>query len=85
MDKPDVEFSFDAAPFVAAGLDVAKLSKVDGIKYEIDEGRFMYHFELGSDKFSPDAKKSIEATFAELVRTERPRLGYHEKLDHYGI
>lgn len=85
MDKPDVEFSFDAAPFVAAGLDVAKLPMVDGIKYEIDEGRLMYHFELGSDKFSPDAKKSIEATFAELVRTQRARVGYHEKLDHYGI
>lgn len=85
MDKPDVEFSFDAAPFVAAGLDVAKFPKVEGIKYEIDEGRFMYHFELGSDKFSPDAKKSIEATFAELVRTQRTRVGYHEKLDHYGI
>ncbi len=85
MDKPDVEFSFDAAPFVAAGLDVVKLPKIEGIKYEIDEGRFMYHFELGSDKFSPDAKKSLEATFAELVRTQRARVGYHEKLDHYGI
>lgn len=85
MDKPDVEFSFDAAPFVAAGLDIAKLPKVDGIVYEIEDGRFMYHFELSSDKFSPDAKKSIEATFAELVRAQRARVGYHEKLDHYGI
>jgi hypothetical protein len=85
MDKPDVEFSFDAAPFIAAGLDIAKLPKVDGIKYEIEDGRFMYHFELGSDKFGPDAKKSLEATFAEIVRTQRARIGYHEKLDHYGI
>jgi hypothetical protein len=85
LDKPDVEFSFDAAPFVAAGLDIAKLPKVDGIKYELDMGRFMYHFELGSDKFSSEAKKSLEATFAEIVRTQRARIGYHEKLDHYGI
>ena len=85
MDKPDVEFSFDAAPFIAAGLDIAKLPKVAGIKYELDMGRFMYHFELGSDRFSPDARKSLEATFAEIVRTERARIGYHEKLDHYGI
>jgi hypothetical protein len=84
-DKPDVEFSFDAAPFVAAGLDIAKLPKVEGIKYELEDGRFMYHFELGSDKFAPDAKKSLEATFAEIVRTQRSRIGYHEKLDHYGI
>jgi hypothetical protein len=85
MDRPDVEFSFDAAPFVAAGLDLARLPKTDGIKYEIEEGRFMYHFELGSDNFAADAKKSLEATFAEIVRTQRTRIGYHEKLDHYGI
>jgi hypothetical protein len=85
FDNPDVEFSFDAAPFVAAGLDIAKLPKVDGIKYELEDGMFMYHFELGSDKFAADAKKSLEATFAEIVRTHRSRIGYHEKLDHYGI
>ena len=85
MDKPDVEFSFDAAPFVTAGLDVAKLPMVDGIKYEIDMGRFMLHFELGNDVFADGAAKSFEATFAEIVRTQRSRIGYHEKLDHYGI
>jgi hypothetical protein len=85
FDKPDVEFSFDAAPFIAAGLDVAKLPKVEGIKYELEDGRFMYHFELGNDNFSPDARKSLETTFAEIVRTQRARIGYHEKLDHYGI
>ncbi len=85
MDKPDVEFSFDAAPFLAAGLDLAKLPAIDGIKYEIEMGRFMLHFELGGDKFPADAAKSFRATFAEIVKTQRSRIGYHEKLDHYGI
>lgn len=85
MDKPDAEFTFDAAPFVAAGLDVAKLPAVDGIKYQIEDGRFMLHFELGNDVFATDAAKSFDATFAEIVRTQRSRIGYHEKLDHYGI
>lgn len=85
MDKPDVEFTFDAAPFIAAGLDVAKLPAADGIKYELEDGRFMLHFELGNDAFAADAAKSFEATFAEIVRTQRSRIGYHEKLDHYGI
>lgn len=85
MDKPDVEFTFDAAPFLAAGLDLAKLPMIDGIKYEIEDGRFMLHFELGNDAFSADAAKSFDATFAEIVRTQRSRIGYHEKLDHYGI
>lgn len=81
----DAEFVFDAAPFVASGLDLAKLPAGDGIKYEIEDGRFMIHFELGPDAFSPDAKKSIESTFAEIVKYQRNRIGYHEKLDHYGI
>jgi len=85
MEKPDAEFVFDAAPFSAAGLDIAKLPAADGIKYEIEDGMFMLHFELGSDVFAPNAKKSIEATFAELVKYQRTRIGYHEKLDHYGI
>ncbi len=85
LDKPDAEFVFEAAPFVAAGLDVAKLPSVDGIKYEIEDGKFMLHFELGSDRFSPDASKSAEAAFAELVKFQRSRVGYHAQLDHYGI
>jgi len=85
MDKPDVEFSFDAAPFIEAGLDVGKLPPVDGVKYELEDGRFMLHFELSRDAFSDEAAKSIEATFSEIVRTQRSRIGYHEKLDHYGI
>jgi hypothetical protein len=84
-DKPDVAFSFDAAPFVAAGLDPAKLAAPEGITYAIDAGRLAMSFELGADKFSAEAKKSLEATIAEIVRTQRARVGYHEKLDHYGI
>jgi len=85
LDKPDAEFVFDADPFLAAGLDISKLPAADGIKYEIEDGMFMIHFELGSDKFSPDAKKSLASAFSELVKFQRTRIGYHEKLDHYGI
>ncbi len=85
MGKPDVEFSFEAAPFLAAGLDIAKMPMTEGIKYEIEDGMFMLHFELSSDKFSTAAKDSLEATFAEIVKAQRDRIGYHEKLDHYGI
>ncbi len=85
LDTPDAEFIFDAAPFVAAGLDIARLPVADGIKYEIEDDKFMIHFELGSDKFAPDAKKSLELTFAEVVKFQRIRIGYHEELDHYGI
>jgi hypothetical protein len=82
---PDAEISLDAAPFLAAGLDVAKLPGSGALKYELEEGRLMLHFELGAKKFAAAAKDSIEASFAELVRTERARIDYHEKLDHFGI
>jgi hypothetical protein len=85
MDRPDAEFVFDAAPFLAAGLDFSKLPSADGIKYEIEDGTFMLHFELGSAEFSPDAAKSMSATFAEVIKAERSRIGYHAALDHYGI
>ncbi len=85
MDKPDAELVFDAAPFLAAGLDITKLPLTDGIKYEIEDGTFMIHFELGAERFSADAKKSLAGTFSELVRTQRERIGYHQALDHYGI
>jgi hypothetical protein len=85
MDNPDVEFSFDAAPFIAAGLAAEKLPQTEGIKYEIEDGRFMLHFELRADAFDRSARKSLEATFAQIVKTQRSRIGYHEKLDHYGI
>jgi hypothetical protein len=81
----DVTFSFEAAPFLAAGLDPARLSLGEGIKNELKDGRLVLRFDLGKDTFAAVAKKSPEATFAEIVRTQRKRIGYHEKLDHYGI
>lgn len=82
---PDVTFSFDAAPFLAAGLDPARLSEGEGIVSKVDAGRLILGFELGADKFAGEAKQSLATTMAELVRTQRQRIGYHEKLDHYGI
>ncbi|MEI6874830.1 MAG: hypothetical protein WCL50_06835 [Spirochaetota bacterium] len=82
---PDVTFSFDAAPFLAAGLDMARLSEGEGITARVEAGRLIMGFELGADRFAGDAGQSLAATMAEIVRTQRQRIGYHEKLDHYGI
>lgn len=90
-DRGDVEFSFDAAPFLAAGLDVAKLvapttpQSPTEVSYAVTDGRLLVRFELGSQPFSIDSSKSIDKAIAELVRTQRERIGYHAALDHYGI
>jgi hypothetical protein len=90
-DRGDVEFSLDAEPFLAAGLGVAKLvaptktQSPSGVTYAVVDGRLVLRFELGSQPFSIDSSKSIEKAIAELVRTQRARIGYHAALDHYGI
>lgn len=81
----DVEFSFDAAPFLAAGLDPAELAAPDGIAFAVEDGRLALRFDLGSDAFGAEAKTSIDAAFAEILRTRRDAIGYHAQLDHYGI
>lgn len=83
--KPDAALAFDAGPFLAAGLDAAKLPAAEGLSYGLENGEFLIRFELGSDAFSPEARKSLIATFDGLVEFQRSRIGYHEKLDHYGI
>lgn len=83
--KPDVEFATDAAPFVAAGLAVEKLPPAEGLSYGLEDGKLVIRFELGAEAFAPEAGKSLDAVFAEIVRSQRSRVGYHEKLDHYGI
>jgi hypothetical protein len=85
MDKPDAKFVFEAEPFIAAGLDISKLPATEGIKYKIKDGKFMLHFELSGDKFPQETEKTFEAVFARIVGFQRDRIGYHEKLDHYGI
>lgn len=84
-DAPDASFSFDAAPFAAAGLDAAKLPAAEGVGYSLADGRFTVSFEIGDAAFASGAKESFAATFGELAKFERGRIGYHDKLDHYGI
>jgi len=81
----DVEFSLDVRPFLDAGLDATKLSFPAGISYSIDSGRLLLGFELGADKFPEAAATTFASDFAQIVGTQRTRVGYHEKLDHYGI
>ena len=91
MDNPDFELDFDAAPFLKAGLDMTKLPKTDKQQYILEEGRFMLHFDWGQTPFAalpatastPQAK--LLETFKQILANYRDRIGYHEKLDHYGF
>ncbi len=81
----DARLSFDATPFLAAGLDLAKLPPAQGVSYGIEGGRLSLTFELSSEAFPAEASRSPAATFAETARRARDLIGYHASLDHYGI
>jgi copper chaperone CopZ len=85
-ESPDFEMDFDAKPFLAAGLDVTKLPMSDAVGYRLEDGRFMVHFEWGDAPLkAAQGGKDITATFRQILATYRDRIGYHEKLDHYGF
>lgn len=83
-DLPDAALSFDAAPFLAAGLDPALLP-ADRFRYDAEAGRLAVTAELSDAPFDATAAATPLGAFREIVRTSRGAIGYHEALDHYGI
>lgn len=96
-ETPDFEIDLDAAPFLAAGLDASKLPASDSLGYRLEDGRFMLHFDWGKETLKPATDGTtaptnatapatgIVATFKQIIASYRERIGYHEKLDHYGF
>ncbi|MEI8095813.1 MAG: hypothetical protein WCG80_16510 [Spirochaetales bacterium] len=91
MESPDFELEFEAAPFIAAGLDPSKLPASDTAQYLVEEGMFMIHFDVGSTQFTaiPSSAATVQGqllqTFEQILATYRDRIGYHEQFDHYGL
>ncbi len=96
-ESPDFELDFDAVAFLAAGLDPAKLPMTETLGYKQEQGRFMLHFDWGNVALKAATDGSalpvagsapgagLVATFKQIMATYRERIGYHEKLDHYGF
>ena len=76
----DVMVEVDAQPFINAGLDPAKLPA--GL---LVDGMIMVGQSLGDLSFAKDKQASGIASFGQLVALKRDVIGYHEKLDHYGV
>lgn len=76
----DVMVEVDAQPFINAGLDPAKLPA--GM---LVDGKIMVGQSLGDQSFAKDKQASAAASFGQLVALKRDVIGYHEKLDHYGV
>ncbi len=82
--KPDLMMELNAKPFLDAGLDTKMLPE-GTYWYDADTNLLMVHSEQGADKFTYAGDAKPLETFKKIVATHRSIIGYHEKLDHYGI
>lgn len=80
---PDALLSIDATPFLASGLDPARLPADTGSSWVVEEGCLVGRFELapGGRADSADPK----ALMAKLASAARNRIGYHAQMGHYGV
>jgi hypothetical protein len=77
----DVMIVFDAAPFLAAGLDAAKLPK----NITVADGKIIVGTKLGDEELRYQGAPAPIASFEQIVALKRNSIGYHGALDHYGV
>ncbi|MDR2006163.1 MAG: hypothetical protein LBP78_02825 [Acidaminococcales bacterium] len=77
----DAMIELDARPFVAAGLDAAKLP--ESILFHDD--KIMVGTKLGGGKPKYQGEPTPLASYEQIVALKRDAIGYHAALDHYGV
>jgi hypothetical protein len=77
----DVMLEFDAAPFIAAGLDPQKLPG----NFAFREGKIRVGTKLGTEQLKYQGEATPLGSYEQLVRLKRQALGYHMAMDHYGV
>ena len=77
----DAALELDAAPFIAAGLDPAKLPG----HFTLGDGRLVTGRDLGREKLQYRGEATPLASYEHIVKLERKAIGYHADLDHYGV
>jgi hypothetical protein len=77
----DVMLEFNAAPFIAAGLDADRLP--DTIR--VYDGKIMIGAKLGQENLKYSGEATPLASYEHIVRLKRNAIGYHGAMDHYGV
>ncbi|MDR1399209.1 MAG: hypothetical protein LBJ41_04735 [Treponema sp.] len=77
----DVMLEFDAASFIAAGLDPERLPA----NFAFYEGMIMVGTKLGQETLRYSGEVTPLASYEQIVKLKRPTIGYHGALDHYGV
>lgn len=79
----DAVLAMDADPFLAAGLDVARLPANGPETWVLEGGRLVGRFDLASEGQTP--AKDPAAYMKAVATSARKRIGYHAALRHYGV
>ena len=77
----DVMLEFDAAPFIVAGLDPARLPE----NFAFYDGMIMVGTKLGQEVLKYTGEVTPLASYEQIVKLKRNAIGYHGALDHYGV
>ncbi|MDR0400191.1 MAG: hypothetical protein LBH51_04540 [Treponema sp.] len=77
----DLFFEFDAAPFIAAGLDPRKLPD----HYGFADEKITVGTKLGRERFSYPGDATPLESYRQILKLKRDSIGYHMAMDHYGI
>jgi hypothetical protein len=79
----DAQVSIDAAPFITAGMDTARLPASRNSAWTYEDGRLIGRFDIAPGGRSTSAEP--EAVMAVVAATARSRISYHAQMGHYGI
>jgi hypothetical protein len=77
----DVMLEFNAAPFIAAGLDAARLPGT----VRVAGDKLIVGAKLGEETLEYKGGAAPLASYEHIVRLKRKALGYHGAMDHYGV
>jgi hypothetical protein len=77
----DVMIEFDAAPFIAAGLDPGGLPE----NFSFDGDKITAGTKLGTEQPRYSGGVTPLASYEQIVKLKRNSIGYHLALDHYGV
>jgi len=78
----DVALEFDAAPFIAAGLDPALLPA--NFYFDSESNLLGAGTKLGTEQLRYTSEVTPLASYEQIVKLKRQSIGYHGQLDHYG-
>ena len=77
----DLMLEFDAAPFIAAGLEPSKLPAT----FTFYNNKLIVGRKLGTEQLRYSGEVTPLASYEQIVKLKRQAVGYHGQLDHYGL